>query len=155
MKNLLPLLLLTLLFAACETDPYVYEASTFVELKKDPCFGACPVYAFKIDGKGNATFNGLRFVGKEGDWHQKFSPEVTNELFKTFEAADFWQFEDEYTATVTDLPTTWLTLQLGEKSKTIKDYFGAPPELKELEAKVEAIAETDDGWVKTNENPGQ
>ena len=138
-----------LLFAFCDPpDPYHYDVSCFIELKKDPCFGFCPVYSIKIDGKGNANYNGDKNVSKVGAWNQVLSPEVTNELFSAFETADFWQFEDEYTAQVTDLPTTWVTFSNGEKSKTIKDYWGAPDTLKALEAMVEEIAESDDGWTQ-------
>ena len=34
----------------------------------------------------------------------------------------------------------------GDKSKTVKDYYGAPENLKNLEKLVEGIAESDDGW---------
>ena len=55
-------------------------------------------------------------------------------------------------AQVTDLPTTWVTFSDGTTKKSIKDYFGAPEALKNLEKMVEAIAEQDDGWVKDSGN---
>ena len=69
-------------------------------------------------------------------------------MFAAFEEAGFWDLNDEYTSQVTDLPTTWTTLVLGEKTKTIKDYYGAPEELKSLEALIEAIAEREEGWER-------
>lgn len=147
MKRFLFLLAVAALFAAC--DPYKFEESIFIELKKDPCFGVCPVYSFRVDGKGNATFKGTRNVAKQGDWTRKLTPEATNALFAAFEASNFAQFQDEYTAQVTDLPTTWVTYNNGVVSKTIKDYYGAPEALKNLEKMVETIAEQDDDWVNT------
>lgn len=156
MKNLRFLLAFLVLACACQPgDPYRYDASSSIELKKDPCFGFCPVYSFKVDGKGNATFQGDRNVSKEGDWTRTLSPEETNQLFEAFEKSNFEAFKDEYTDQVTDLPTTWVTFKHGTIDKTVKDYYGAPEPLKELEKLVEAIAETDEGWVKTSENPGQ
>ena len=152
MKNLLLLFAFASLLTAC--DPYQYDATSSIELKKDPCFGFCPVYTFKVDGKGNATFSGDRNVSKEGDWTRTLTPEETNALFDAFEKSNFEAFQDEYTDQVTDLPTTWVTFKHGPISKTIKDYYGAPEELRALEKLVEAIAETDDGWIKTSENPG-
>ena len=152
MKKYLYLLAFAVLFAAC--DPYHYGESTFIELKKDPCFGVCPVYSFKLDGKGNASFTGTRNVPKQGNWTRILSPEATNSLFKAFEQSNFAQFQDEYTAQVTDLPTTWVTFNNGVINKTIKDYYGSPEALKNLEKLVETIAEEDTGWIQTNENPG-
>ncbi len=137
---------LALVLASC--DPYQFEESAFIELKKDPCFGVCPVYSFRVDGKGNATFEGTRNVSKSGKWARKLSPASTNDLFSAFEASDFAQFQDEYTAQVTDLPTTWVTYGAGNSTKTIKDYFGAPEALKNLEKMAETIAEEDTDWVK-------
>jgi hypothetical protein len=146
MKNSFLLFVSVLLFAAC--DPYQYDANSAIELKKDPCFGFCPVYSFKVDGKGNATFQGERNVNKEGAWTRTLTPEQTNALFKAFEDANFWQFQDEYTAPVTDLPTTYVTFTHKGQSKTVKDYYGSPPELKNLEKLVEEIAETEEGWSR-------
>lgn len=153
MKNFFVLITFVLILTAC--DPYHYEATSFIELKKEPCFGFCPVYTFKADGKGHATFHGDHNVSKEGDWTRTLTPEETNALFSAFGKSNFAAFQDEYAAEVTDLPTTWLTFHHGDLKKTIKDYYGAPDSLKALEKLVEAIAETDDGWVKTRENPGQ
>ncbi len=150
MKKIVFLLSVAVWFAAC--DPYHQDESTFIELKKDPCFGVCPVYSFRLDGKGNASFTGLRNVTKKGEWTRKLTPEATNAVFKAFEQSDFAQFQDEYTDQVTDLPTTWVTFSNGLFSKTIKDYYGSPETLKHLEKMVETIAEEDAGWTPTNEN---
>ncbi len=153
MKNLLFLLLVAMALCACpEKDPYNYQSSDFIELKKEPCFGFCPVYTFKVDGKGNATLKGERNMKElEGDWSQLLPPEKANALFKAFADANFQQFKDEYTAEVTDLPTTWVTLHLGTERKTIKDYYGAPEELRALEKMVSDIAESPEGWAKASE----
>ena len=149
MKNYF--LFLSLIFLACANepaDPYHYDAANFIELKKDPCFGFCPVYTVKINGKGEVVFNGQKNISKEGTWYRTLPPDETNNMFKTFEDTGFWELKDEYTAQVTDLPTTWISLVLGEKSKTIKDYYGAPDELKALELMIEKIAETDENWKR-------
>jgi len=146
MKNKFYLLLLSALFAACNS--YQFDKTASIELKKDPCFGVCPVYSFKVDGEGNATFSGKRNVSKQGEWSRKLSPDATNSLFKAFEESNFDQFQDEYTAQVTDLPTTWIGYHNGPVSKTIKDYFGSPEALKKLEKLVETIAEEDADWIQ-------
>lgn len=150
MKNFTFFLSLVLFFCACETptNPYLYEETSTIMLKKDPCFGFCPVYTIEINGQGKIVYNGIRNVPKEGTWYQVISVEQTNGLFAAFEEAGFWEFEDEYTAQVTDLPTTWTTLVIGEKRKTIKDYYGAPEKLKALEQMIAEIAESEEGWKR-------
>ena len=156
MKNVFTCLLLLPLLVSCEPkDPYRYDASDAIELKKDPCFGFCPVYEFRIDGKGYAVFTGDRNVDKEGRWERRLTPEETNQLFQAFDESNFWAFEDEYVAEVTDLPTTWITLRLGEQQKTIKDYYGAPEPLKDLEKMVETIAEAEEGWERSRNEDQQ
>ncbi len=153
MKKIFYLLMVIVLFSAC--DPFQFEETFTIKLKKDPCFGVCPVYAFEVDGHGNATFNGTRNVSKQGDWTRKLTPQSTNELFAAFGQSNFSQFQDEYTAQVTDLPTTWISYKNDKIDKTIKDYYGSPEALKNLEKLVETIAEEDTDWVKSGENDAQ
>lgn len=143
------LLMLVMLFASC--DPYHFDETVFIELKKDPCFGVCPVYSFKIEGKGIASFTGMRNVEKEGEWSRQLSPDETNAIFSAFQQSKFSEFQDEYTSQVTDLPTTWITYHDGATTKTIKDYYGSPAALKDLEKMVETLAEEDTGWEKKEE----
>ena len=115
------------------TDPFNYSLSSKIEMSKTPCFGACPEYSFVIDGKGNATYEGKKYVKLEGVHELNFHPETVNELFKAFEESNFWDFEDEYTDNIADLPTTYITFTHDGKSKKIKDYYNAPEKLKGLE----------------------
>ena len=128
-----------------------FDENTYIELKKDPCFGFCPVYSFRIDGSGKATFDGVRNVEKTGHWEKQLEKEEVATLFNAFLASDFWNFQDEYTGQVADLPTVWITFSHQGQTKKIKDYYGAPAELKKLEALVEEIAESNTGWQQAGE----
>ncbi len=147
MKNTVLLFALAIFTLACGDKKY--NANSFIEIKKDPCFGYCPVYSFSIDGTGYAKFNGKRNVEKIGEWTRTLPPEETSLLFQSFETSKFWDFEEEYTGSVTDMPTTWITFSHQGKTKTIKDYYGAPEALKNLEKMVEDIAETGDSWEQS------
>ena len=48
---------------------------------------------------------------------------------------DFQNLKNEYTDNITDLPTTYIMVQ----NKKIKDYYGAPKKLKELEKMINEI----------------
>ncbi len=145
MKNLTPLFTLILFLTAC--NPYHYKAASHIEFKKGPCFGTCPVYTFSVNGAGDAKFHGDQNVTKQGDWVRKLTPEETNALFDVFANSNFNAFDDQYVnPQLLDLPTTWVTFVHENINKTIEDNIGAPQALKDLEALVEAIAETEEGW---------
>lgn len=131
----------------CTTDPYAYDVSTIIEMSKTPCFGTCPEYEIKINGKGLASYEGKKFVKLEGSYTKTLSDQATNDLMKAFVDADFWSFEDEYTSDISDLPTTYIAFSHGGQSKKIKDYYNAPEALKALEKLVEDIVE-EEGWEK-------
>ena len=126
---------------------YKYAADDIIEMTKGPCFGTCPVYEFRIDGLGNATFKGTNFVTKEGEHSKQFSAAETNAIFDEFKTADFWSLEDEYTAPVTDLPTTWLSFYFMDRNKKIMCYYDMPVRLVNLIELVEAMALSQDGWT--------
>ncbi len=143
------LLVAILLFTAakCSKKKYQFPTDATIEMSKTGCYGMCPVYEIKIDGRGNVSFSGKRFIEKEGYIEKQLSAEATNNLFKAFIDGNFWNFEDEYTENVSDLPTTYLSLSHDDKSKRVTDYYGAPDALKRLEKLVENIANLD-GWVR-------
>lgn len=144
---LFSMLLAMTLMAACKDEQF--DKNSYIELKKDPCFGFCPVYTFRVDGTGKAIFDGQQNVDKYGQWVRQLSKEETASLFNAFAEADFWSFKDEYTDQVSDLPTVWITFSNQGRTKQVKDYFGAPSTLKDLEALVEAIAESNTDWQQT------
>ncbi|MBR9920271.1 MAG: hypothetical protein GYB31_05470 [Bacteroidetes bacterium] len=125
---------------------YKYSADDVIEMSKGACFGTCPVYEFRIDGLGNATFKGQAFVKKEGDFTKKFSAKETNEIFDEYKTSDFWSLEEEYTAAVSDLPTTWVSFYFMDKSKKVRAYYDFPVRLKLLIDKTHILASSEDGW---------
>lgn len=121
-----------------------------IEMSKSVCFGKCPAYKITINEKGVVNYEGERNVEKIGSYKKQLTQPATDSLFTAFINSDFWSFRDEYTAMVTDLPTTYVSFTLEEKTKKIKDYVGAPEKLKVLESFVEQIANSDEGWEKLN-----
>lgn len=138
---ILAVLCLALLTSACDQNGAgAYDENSNITLQKTDCFGTCPVYTIQIDGSGQAKLEGQKFFDKIGTYQKQLSKEETHQLFTAFANADFWSFKDEYTAPVTDMPTTYVTFENHGKRKKITDYFEAPQKLKDLEALVEAIA---------------
>jgi hypothetical protein len=135
-----------LLFTAQKcSEKYRYTQDTMVEISKTACFGRCPVYTFTLYGDGTASFHGKRFVEPEGKHTRTYAADTVNAVFNELIKADLYQYEEEYTEEVTDLPTTYLSFQHEGKEKKIKMYFGFPDELKEIAARLEEVA-LSEGW---------
>jgi hypothetical protein len=114
----------------CSKDKYEYTESTYVEMATTGCFGTCPVYLFSMKGNGMATFNGKMNIKPEGEHSRTFPADTTNAVFNRLLEADLYQYENEYSDDVTDLPTTYLTFSHEGKKKKIKMYYGVPKDLK-------------------------
>lgn len=128
-------LVLNMLNACSQTSqPYLT-----VSLTKTACYGQCPVYDFKLYSDCSATFKGTAFTDKLGDWKSKATKRQFNTLIEAFETSNFFEFEDRYYSEITDLPTTYLFYSDANRDKKIMDYYGAPQELKDLEAMVESL----------------
>ena len=108
-------------------------------MKKSPCFGTCPVYTLKIAKNGKGLFEGEKYTDFIGNYRFKLNKAEIENLHRTFSEIEFFELEDEYYEHVMDLPTTWLTYQNEGRKKKIKDYYGAPQELRELERNIESL----------------
>ena len=132
------LLLLTTLSAgaAAQTGTERIEVS----IKRTPCFGMCPEYEVVIHGDGSVKYTGRTNVRVEGEQTWKIDPAAVRALAREMEQAGYFDLEDEYTAHVTDLPTTYTSLTIGARTKTVKNYFGAPQKLKDLEKRIDEVS---------------
>jgi hypothetical protein len=43
---------------------------------------------------------------------------------------------------VTDLPSTYISITVGDKTKRVLDYHGAPEKLRDLEALIDGVVES-------------
>lgn len=120
------------------------EETLLITMRKTVCRGECPVYSVEVYDNGVVKYEGKKYVTKVGALGKKLSRSELKSLKAAFDAANFFNFEDEYTGKVTDLPSTFITYTQGEKTKTIRDHYRGPSELKALEDKVEAVVSE---WV--------
>ncbi|MCX6350893.1 MAG: DUF6438 domain-containing protein [Bacteroidetes bacterium] len=124
------------------------KAKPMFAMERTRCFGACPAYTIEIYKNGLVKYHGIADVKKMGNYTKKLKCKEVNALKKEFKAAKFFEFKDEYTAHVTDLPTTYISFNYHGKSKKIKDYWEAPLELEHLENLLDIIANSEVGWTK-------
>lgn len=126
-----------------------------ITLERTSCFGRCPVYMVTISGDGSVSYEGRQFVGVTGKQHAHIEPSAVRALVHEFEAINFFALRDAYrtvdnpdgTVThVTDLPTTFVGLRLGDRFKRVEDYFGGPNGLRALERRIDEVAGTKQ-WI--------
>lgn len=122
--------------------------SVIFTFRKTMCKGKCPVYYMEIFKSGKIIYDGIRNVEKIGKFTKTIDVKKLDSLIVGFENAKFCNFENEYTSRKRDLPTTYISYICNDTVKTVRDYDGGPKELKNLEKKLEYIANSND-WVKS------
>jgi len=118
-------------------------------MEKTTCYGECPAYKFDVYPDGEVTYTGHKFVDRLGQYKGKISEDQLSELKTAFDQAGFFDFANVYSASLTDLPTTFIYYDNGKQNSKITDYYGAPEALKSLEQFIEDYIESID-WKKTN-----
>lgn len=144
------LVLLAGLLTACASTPQPNNQHELphvvITLERTPCYGFCPVYKLTILGDGTVIYDGRQFVKVEGRREAKISTKDVAMLIKRFQEIDYFSLKESYTRPVTDLSTTVTSLTLGDRSKTVRNYAGAPRELIELEKLIDRTANVQQ-WV--------
>ena len=133
------IILVSGLLLNCAGTYILTNEDLIIEMEKTPCYGQCPVYTIKIDKNGKGLFEGVENTEKTGTFRFSLSGEELERLVTSFREIRFFEMEDEYYRPVSDLPTTYLSHYADGAQKKIKDYAGAPPELKSLEQEIETL----------------
>lgn len=134
----------TACFARAQEDPVI-------TLRRTGCLGTCPVYSVKIFADGSVTYFGTAFVQITGEHETAISREAVENLVSHFLQINYFALKDRYetrenrdgtVTTVSDLPTTYSSLRVGNRTKSVMDYAFAPSALKEVELEVDRAADT-------------
>lgn len=151
---------------ACHAEPPKDElAATTISLERTRCFGPCPAYTVTIQGDGHVRFTspvddekaGHRpsfrsgTVVLPGTHEDQIPVTVVTALARQFHDAGFWRLRDVYQADVTDSSSQIITLTVGTRRKTVRDYVGTevgmPVAVRKLEQAIDQAAGTD-RWVR-------
>lgn len=111
------------------------ETQKIISLQRTSCFGTCPIYKIIILSDGSAKYEGVKFVDKKGVVNFTLTEEQIKSIFKKANEIEYFKLKDQYIEKISDLPTTYIQIL----DKQIKDYAGAPKELKELEKLIDKI----------------
>lgn len=143
------------------TQNRAVPADTIIKLERTACFGECPVYEVTIDGRGNVTYVGRKFVRIEGRRTARIPVARVAALLDMANEIGFFDLRDKYRTVrnpdgsetfVTDLPTTIVTITRAGATKRVEDYYGAPDSLHDLELEIDNAAGTS-GWVERGKRP--
>lgn len=112
-------------------------------LETTPCYGTCPSYKVSIFENDSLTYEGIKYVAKEGFLSKKLSKGTVEKLKEQFRNAHFFSFQNQYTAQVSDFPSTYISFTDQGKTKKIMDYYHAPESLKKLEGYINDLVKTE------------
>ncbi len=104
-----------------------------------------PEYKLELYNNKQMYLTAMKNLDKEGKYMRTLSKDEYNQIIEAFSDASFFDFKDEYTDNITDLPTRYIQFTHKGQSKKIKDYYGAPQELKALELMVRSYLDRI-GW---------
>lgn len=139
--------LIVFLLGACSILPNsrMVEDTVLVEMTKLAGRSINPEYVMKIMSNGMLYYDGVKNVKEVGEMSRQLTNGELKSITKLFTNANFFSLNDEYTARVSDLPTTLLKYTSNDNTKTIRDYYGAPEKLKNLEGSLESYVQD---WIK-------
>jgi len=132
-------------------------ATLVITLERTACFGFCPIYRIAVYGDGRGEYEGDRNVAVEGNQSATLTPDQVQQLVAAYEAANYFGLKDDYTAPVTDLPSTLTSVTIDGQTKVITNYGGcmefdsaekAPQSLCDFEILIDKVTNSAQ-WVGT------
>ena len=124
-------------------------AGVVITMKRDECYGPCPIYSVTIHGDGTVIYKGVKYVKVSGRRTFRIPKEKVRELVREFYKVEFLSMKDSYTALdkgngiyeeASDLSGTTTSITIGGKTKRVYNYYGGPTALDDLEGKIDSIS---------------
>lgn len=100
-----------------------------IVLRREACYGPCPIYRVEVRGDGRVRFAGEMFVRTKHPRPYRISRARARALFAAFEKAGFFALPDVAAAgcpcrAATDNPYAKLTLTVGGRTRTLEHDYG-------------------------------
>ena len=119
----------------------------FAFIKRTPCYGRCPIYSASFYKSGYVIYRGERFVEKQGIYSARISQDQLISITKMAHMVNYMALDKEYDTAVTDLPSTYTSINLNGTKKEIKNRAGGPDELRSFESHLDRILDGAN-WTK-------
>jgi hypothetical protein len=118
---------------------------TVLVFQRTPCHGTCPIYTATIFRNGRVAYNGERFVTLMGSHELHLDQATVTAMLDEARRINFNQFAPSYTANVSDLPSTIITVyQPGQQRHRVLAEASIPAPLQGyityLKSKIDPLA---------------
>jgi hypothetical protein len=100
---------------------------TEIGIERSGCYGRCPVYTFIVRSDGTFRYTGTKYVEHEGEFIGTIPVWYFHRLAQFVRDSGYMELEDRYSRMVTDSSTTYTTVMMGAKRKTISNYANSGP----------------------------
>lgn len=114
-----------------------------VLLKREGCYGTCPIYSVEVHANGKVKYNGEKFVQTPVERSYNISTGNVKQLVDKINSMNFFSLKNEYTQGATfDAGSAKVTITMNGQTKTIWHAFedtSSPASLKELEDLIDQV----------------
>ncbi|MFN8397884.1 MAG: DUF6438 domain-containing protein [Bacteroidia bacterium] len=125
-------------------------ANAVITLRRTPCFGRCPDYSLEVLGNGTVNYEGFNFVKVKGKQTSQVAAKDVKDLVDAFFAIDYFALPDTFTSNIEDVASKTTSISVDGKRKSIFENDGAPQSLRDLEDKIDKVANSAQ-WVSMPE----
>lgn len=108
------------------------DSTVIISLEQTACYGTCPVYKITVLKNGYATYHGSRHVAQIGDYYATISEEQIARIYAMATEKEYFSLNKAYTANMTDLPTTRITINNGVHNHSVSAYGNYPENLQQF-----------------------
>ncbi|MFD1871446.1 DUF6438 domain-containing protein [Hymenobacter bucti] len=118
---------------------------TVLVFQRTPCHGTCPIYTATIFRNGKVAYEGERFVPRTGQHALALDPATVTAMLAEARRINFNGFAPSYSANVSDLPSTIITVyQPGQPRHKVTAEANIPAPLQQyiayLRDKIDPLA---------------
>jgi hypothetical protein len=125
-------------------DASLENQITEISLERKECYGGCPVYKVVLRKDGTATYTGIKYVPRMGEYRGKSYAYdyyfVT--LAKLIRSQGYFDLKDNYSSGWTDQDTAITSVVDRDRRKTVVNYGNAAPiKLWGIEIAIDGVVE--------------
>lgn len=154
MKRILYFLAMIFLLFSCGTQKQIKkdvsledETKLLISYNQTSDKGNSPEYTIELFSNRQMYLTASKNLDKEGKYMRVLPEKEFNQIIDAFIDSKFFSFKDEYISDTTDLLTRYLYFSYNGKEKKVKNYYGAPQKLNDLELFMQSFLDRV-GWEK-------
>ena len=133
-----------------DTEKKSGQSILFSSIKREYCFGNCPVYELTIFKNGDAIYHGIANVKLQGWYYSKLDKTALDRLSEKAHEINYIDLDSTYSHPQgVDVPYTTTSILINKTLKKVRRQLQYPPKLLSFERVFEEIIESTN-WEKKN-----